>query len=172
MKIISLAVVLGLLVLASCGQITKDSTRAFEFYRLVNTQIAMGRADQQNFIDKFTSCLLEIRDYKNAVVDTAALQSLFQLAKLKNFERQSNLEKIVEFDTNINYKAAVMNYFKSYDGLYQIEIPQSILLFGEKREDRFERLNNLLFPKFKLVKEKELDLKKAQDTFERKYEER
>lgn len=169
MKIILLAFALSLQVLTSCGQANKESKRALEFYSLVNNQIAMGRSDQQNFIDNLTSCLLKVRDNKNAVVDTAVLQSLFEVAKMKNLERQRNLEKIAEFDTIVNYKTVVMSYFKSYNELYKIEIPESILLFGGKSEDRFEKVSNLVLPKLKIVKEKELNLKKAQETFKSKY---
>lgn len=112
---------------------------------------------------------MKVRDNKNAVVDTAVLQSLFEVAKMKNLERQRNLEKIAEFDTIVNYKTVVMSYFKSYNELYKIEIPESILLFGGKSEDRFEKVSNLVLPKLKIVKEKELNLKKAQETFKSKY---
>ena len=170
MKTTSLAFFLPLLFLISCNQTSKESEKAFEFYNLVNTQIAMGKPDQQNFIDNLTSCLLKVKVNKNAIVDTADLQALFHLAKMKNYTRQSNLEKISEFDTDIDYKAKVMSYFKSYNGLYEIEIPESILLLGGQSEGRFESVSNLILPKLEIVKEKELKVKRAQEIFKRKYQ--
>jgi len=148
----------------------KDSKKAFEFYDSVNKQIALGKPKQQEFIDKLTTSLLTIRENKNAIIDTKELQALFDLAKTTNEERQRNLEMISEFDTDLNYKGFVMDYFKSYNGLYQDEIPKAIKIFGEKSEDRFERVGNLLMPKLKLTKQKELALKQAQSDFKAKYE--
>jgi hypothetical protein len=156
--------------LSSCDQAVKDSKKAFEFYDLVNKQIALGIPKQQGFIDKLTSSLLTIRDNKNAVIDTKELQALFDLAKTTNEERQIDLEKISEFDTDLNYKSVTMDYFKSYNGLYQDEIPKAIKIFGEKSDDRFERVGNLLMPKLKITKQKELLLKQAQTDFKTKYE--
>ena len=138
---------------------------------MVNKQIAFGRQAQQNFIDKLTSSLLAVKDDKNAVIDTKELESLFRVAKTKNIERQSNLDKIAEFDNDINYKGVTMEYFKSYNTLYEDEIPKAISIFGEKSEDRFERIGNLLMPKLTITKQKELALKQAQKEFEAKYEE-
>jgi len=157
--------------LSSCGQTKKDNKKAFEFYSLVNKQIALGRPEQQIFIDKLTASLLSVKDNKVAVIDTKELQSLFDLAKTVNFKRQTNLEKISEFDSDLNYKGITMEYFKSYNGLFQNEIPKAILIFGEKSEDRFERVANLILPKLKVTKQKELALKQAQIDFETKYKE-
>jgi hypothetical protein len=159
-----------LIFLSSCAQTVKDSKKAFEFYDSVNKQIALGKPKQQEFIDKLTTSLLTIRENKNAIIDTKELQALFDLAKTTNEERQRNLEMISEFDTDLNYKEFVMDYFKSYNGLYQDEIPKAIKIFGEKSEDRFERVGNLLMPKLKLTKQKELALKQAQSDFKAKYE--
>lgn len=170
MRITTLIFTSLLIFLSSCGQTNQDSKKAFEFYSLVNKQIALGRPEQQKFIDKLTSSLLTVKDNKKAVIDTKELQSLFDLAKTINFERQSNLEKISEFDTDLNYKSVTMEYFKSYNGFYQDEMPKAILVFGENSEDRFERLGKLLIPKLQITKQKELVLKQAQKDFEVKYE--
>ena len=157
--------------LTSCGQTSKNTKKAFDFYSLVNKQIAFGRQAQQNFIDKLTSSLLAVKNNKNAVIDTKELESLFRVAKTKNIERQSNLDKIAEFDNDINYKGVTMEYFKSYNTFYEDEIPKAISIFGEKSEDRFEKIGNLLMPKLTITKQKELALKQAQKEFEAKYEE-
>jgi len=170
MRITTLFFISLLIFLSSCGQTSKDSRKAFEFYDLVNKQIALGKPEQQKFIDKMTASLLAVRDDKNAVINTKELQSLFDSAKKINFERQNNLEKISEFDSEINYKSVTMEYFKSYNGLYQDEMPKAISIFGEKSEDRFERVGKLLIPKLQITKQKELALKQAQQDFKAKYE--
>ena len=172
MRITTLVFISLLVFLTSCGQTKLDSKKAFEFYAVINKQIALGRPDQQKFIDKLTSSLLAVKDNKDIVIDTKVLQTLFDLAKSKNYERQINLEKIAEFDNDINYKTLTMDYFKSFNGLYEVEIPKAILIFGEKSEDRFERLGSLLMPKLKMTKQKELLLKQGQKDFEEKYEEK
>ncbi|MBS0646411.1 MAG: hypothetical protein JSR97_07440 [Verrucomicrobia bacterium] len=168
---ITIALFISLLIfLSSWGQTVKDSKKAFEFYDLVNKQIALGKPSQQEFIDKLTTSLLTIKENKNALIDTRELQTLFDFAKATNEERQKELEKISEFDTDLNYKGITMDYFKSYNGLYENEIPKAIKIFVEQSEDRFERVGNLLMPKLKITKQKELALKQAQNDFKAKYE--
>ena len=169
MKIATSILIVTAIVLTSCTQTNKDSKKALEFYNLVNEQIGMGKPYQQKFIDKMTSSLQSIRDNENALIDTAELQSLFKLANMKNLERQSNLKSIIEFDTIINYKSAVINYFKSYNNFYQIEIPQSILVLAEKNNNRFKRIEALLVPKLKIIKGRELQFKELQEVFKKKY---
>lgn len=159
-----------IIFLSSCGQTVKDNKKAFEFYDLVNKQITLGKPKQQEFIDKLTASLLTIRDNKNAVINTKELQSLFDLAKASNEERQKNLENISEFDSDLKYKKMTMDYFRSYNGLYDNEMPKAIKLLGEQSEERFERVGNLLIPKLKIIKQKELALKQAQNDFKAKYE--
>lgn len=171
MRNITLILSLLLIFLSSCGQTKEDNKKAFEFFNLVNKQIALGKPEQQKFIDKITSSLLAIKDNKTSAINTKELQSLFDQAKAINIERQSKLEKIAEIDKNINYKDVTMEYFKSYNGLYQIEMSRIILVFGERSEDRFDRIKDLLIPKLQIIKQKELSLKQAQKDFKTKYEE-
>jgi hypothetical protein len=159
-----------LIFLTSCGQTSKDSKKAFDFYSSVNKVIAFGKTGQQNFIDKLTYSILSVKENKNAIIDTNELKSLFEVAKTIIIERQSNLDKIVEFDNDINYKGVTMEYFKSFNTLYEDEMPKAISIFGEKSEDRFERITNLILPKLTITKQKELVLNQAQNDFEAKYE--
>lgn len=171
MRITTLIIASLLIFLTSSGQTNKDRKKAFNFYSLINKQIDFGKPDQQKFIDKLTSSLLTVRDNKNAVIDTKELESLFNAAKTKNIERQRNLDKIVEFDNDLNFKGVVMEYFKSYNELYEDEVPKAILIYGEKSGDRFERIGNLLIEKLRIIKQNELALKQAQKDFKAKYEE-
>lgn len=170
MRITTLVFASLLIFLSSYGQTNKDRKKAFNFYSLINKQIDFANQDQQKFIDKLTSSLLAVRDNKNALINTRELESLFDVAKAKNIERQNNLDKIVEFDKDLNFKDIVMEYFNSYNALYEDEIPKAILIYGEKSEDRFERIGNLLIPKLGIIKQKELALKQAQKDFRAKYE--
>lgn len=157
--------------LCSCGQTKVDTKKAFDFYDAVNAQISLNRPAQQKFIDKLTIAILAVKENNNAAIDTKELLILLEYSKSKNIEREKNIEGLVEFDNDINFKSKTLDYVKAFNHAYQYEFPKIIEIFADNKDNRFERAKDLLFPKLQLIKGKELEMKSSQNNFKTKYEE-
>jgi len=160
-----------LVLLYSCGQTKVDTKKAFAFFDAVNAQIILNKPEQQKFIDKLTAALLEVKENSKALIDTKELQSLLEYSKTKNIEREKNIEKLIEVDNDISYKQKTMDYVKAFNDAYQNEFPKCIQILVGEKDGRLETAGKLIYPKLKLIKEKEIEMKSAQNAFETKYEE-
>lgn len=158
------------LFLGSCKQSKVESRKALKFYDDVNAQILLNRAVQQNFIDQLTSAILAIKENKDTIIDNKELLILLKDCESKNIIREKNIELLTEVDNSIDLKKYTLNYVRTFNDAYQNEFPKVIRIMAENREDRFERARELLFPQLQLIKERETEMKNAQNIFYSKYE--
>jgi hypothetical protein len=153
----------------SCGQNRIETIQARAYYDSINFQINANRDLQQSLIDKATVAILTIKKDNTATIDTKSLQQLLDSAKKKNISRQHNIEKITEVDDDINYKGKVLDYVQHFNNFYDNEFKDFLVILNDKQQDRFTKGAALLMPKLKLIKEKEIEFKNAQEAFKSKY---
>ncbi|MEI9958454.1 MAG: hypothetical protein WDM90_19600 [Ferruginibacter sp.] len=153
----------------SCGQTKVDTKKAFAFFDAVNAQITLNKANQQKFIDTLTAALLSLKENPNAIIDTKELQLLLEQSKAIAIEKEKNIGELVEVDNDIIYKQKTLDYVKAFNDAYQNEFPKCIQILVGEKDGRLEAAGKLIYPKLKSIKEKEIEMKSAQNTFETKY---
>jgi hypothetical protein len=156
-------------LLTSCGQSRVETIQARAYFDSINFQINTNRDLQQSLIDNATVAILTVKEDKTATIDTKSLQQLLDSAKKKNFLRQQNIEKITEVDAEINYKGKVLDYVQHFNNLYDKEFKDFLVILNDKEQDRFAKGAAILMPKLKLIKEREIEFKNAQQAFKSKY---
>lgn len=154
---------------SSCTQEKVDIQKALEFYEAINYQIGLKVAQQQKCIDELTKAILIVKENDDSLINTKGLEVLLKISTSINFAKKNSIENLTEFDTEINLKKKALDYYTSFIGAYKNEFPQLIHILSVPGKDRFERLHNLIFSKLKLIKEKEIVLKNAQEKFRAKY---
>lgn len=171
MKISTPLVALLFLLLSSCKQSYVDTDKAYEFYETLTNQIAVNSPVQQEFIDKLNHAILKVKEKNDAIIDTKELTQLLEDSKSKNSENLRIVEGLVEFDEDLEFKGKTMEYLQAFSAAYQNEIPRVIHIFANAGENKYERAKDVLFPKLKVIKTKDRQMKKVQAAFKMKYEE-
>jgi hypothetical protein len=156
-------------LLTSCGQNRVETIQARAYFDSINFQINANRDLQQSLIDKATVAILTIKEDKAATIDTKSLQQLLDSAKKRNILRLQNIEKITEVDAGINYKGKVLDYVQHFNNFYEKEFKDFLVILNDKEQDRFAKGAAILMPKLKLIKEREIEFKNAQQAFKSKY---
>ena len=170
MKLFTQGLLSILIVFYSCTETNVDTTKAFNFFDSVNYQIGLNHAQQQSFIDQLNEAILSVRENKIASVDTKELEDLLRISTSINFRKVENIENLSEIDTDIKFKHKALEYYRTFNIAYKNEIPRVIKILALQTEDRFDRSKDLLFPKLKLIKEKEIEMVDSQKKFRAKYE--
>jgi hypothetical protein len=170
MQNLLLSAIISSIVLSSCGEEHKtDIFLARSYFDSVKNEINAGKKMQQKLINETTQILLSIKEDSAFIVDTKSFQALLDSAKKANLETRQNIAKITEIDPQINYKGKVLEYMNQFNGLYDNEFKEFVVLLDQKLEGRFEKLATLMASKLRSLKERETELENAKVAFNNKY---
>lgn len=170
MKLFTQSLLSTLILFYSCTQTKVDTTKAFNFFDSLNYQIGLNHLQQQSFIDQLNKAIISVSEDKTATVDTKKLAALLKISTSINFRKVEDIEDLSETDTDIRFKYKALEYYRIFNSAYKNEIPEVIKILALQTEDRFDRSKDLLFPKLKLIKEKEIEMVDAQKKFRAKYD--
>jgi hypothetical protein len=148
---------------------TSDTLRAIAFYDSISYQINLTGPPIQRFLDKTGFALLELKSDPKAVIDIPELQLLLDSARRMNKIRLFSISKIVEIDSEINYKQRILSKETILMGLLKNEIPACLEIFAENTDDRQPRCSHLILPKLEKLREALDDVQKAKIEFKDKY---
>ncbi len=156
----------------SCGHQKADPKKAHEFYAVVAEQISGKKDIDQEFIDKMAAALTTAKEDSTAVINIDELKTLFLLARKNNEEQLTRIEALEEVDNAIGVKKKVLQYLTAFNEAYHIEFPYTIEMLNANTDDRLERINEKLFPKLLAIKNLQVEMDYALNSFQDKYEDK
>jgi hypothetical protein len=155
--------------IVSCKQSAVSTSRAIKFYDSINHQVNLTRPPQQAFIDKATLDISQVKENKNAIIDTIELPKYLESAKITNINRLKMIENINEVDPEINYKEIMVNHVKLLSRYYNNEFTNCIKVLGSTQQNRFENCSTFMVPALTNLKTDLDEIKKAKIDFKNKY---
>jgi hypothetical protein len=139
------------------------------FYDSINNEINVTRPLQQSFLDKTAYAIMNIREHKDAIVDTAELKRCLDSAKRMNVVRLSRIELINEIDKDLNYKQQLVSHVKLLGKYYNNEFDDCIRYLGSYEGDRFQKCSTLMMPALMIIKTDLNQLEQTKMSFKAKY---
>ncbi|MND96255.1 Tetratricopeptide repeat protein [compost metagenome] len=142
---------------------------AHDQYMIINS-IIEKQWSQQMLIDKTTAILLKLKTNSNVSINYInELKELVKLAKLENTRSITKLQRVIEMDTSINYKAKTLNYEKLFQKILENEYNQLEVILLSDLGNKFEKSATLFKGKFSELKQAEFQFNEAAKEFKKKY---
>lgn len=169
MRNIVYMLLLILLVSNSCRNDNRKIISARSFYDSIQKEYSLNKAIQQPVLDSLTIIAIFMKSNPNEKIDTNSFKKYIEDAKLKNIQTISNIKKLYEIDEKINYKSKVLSHLMSINSLYDNELQEFIKILNQDNKEKYIQAAKFLFPKLKLIKQKENEYLAAKNIFNSKY---
>jgi hypothetical protein len=156
--------------LLSCNSKSDRSTDQVGLsYINIRVAFEFTKKAQEDFFDEAAVKLKEVRDNKDAIVDTKNLEELLESAKSASESRLSMIDSTEEVDDEIKYKEKALKYVTLLNSLYKNEMVQFVTILKSNAGDRFEKCKTLLYERMNEMKEQQLACKEAEQEVIDKY---
>src|SRR5438046_3190742 len=143
-RLISFITFFGAIYFFSCNE-KKDTSEVIASYKTIRSAIYDANETQNNFFKKATELLGEVKDNKDAVVDTKGLKVLLDSAISSNDRETKTISLAKEPDDEIEYKQKALRFVYLLSDLYQNEFVRYISILNSNSENRFEDCKPLLY---------------------------
>lgn len=171
LKIVSL-LLLCTAAAVSCITVEEEDTTKKPGYYFAMTHAAFlnVRSTQQRFIDKTGEAVQKIQSDSSAIIDTAELRSLLDVAGKACTDRQKMIQALAEADTANQFKGKVEAYIKLFTDAKENEFNIFITTVNTISNNRYATVDSLLRSKLLELKAAEAECTKASEAFQKKHE--
>ena len=142
---------------------------AIKFYDSITAVLKRPDSVQNILIVKLSAILTKIVKSKSVDADLVQLNTLFESAVRANQSEFENINRILEIDSDINYKMAVLNYINVFKSAYANIFPGFLLCTKTKDLTLIKNCIVAVKPAFIKIQEAQKMKKLTANQFKNKY---
>jgi len=152
-----------------CCNEKKDKAEIITSYKTIRSAMIDADDVQDRFFVKATQLLGQIKDNKDAIVDTKGFEGLLDSARNANDNEIKIISSVKEPDSEIKYREKSLNFANLLSALYQKQFREFISILNSKSDGRFEKSQTILYGKLLEWKQSKENWKQANQEMRDKY---